>query len=91
MKDIPAMPTGLWMSSLRELPAFRINVLAGNRMATGRSQGDVIKDVPIGDVLRRKMPYADIQVTTLVRGWVINVLRDYDTHFLKLRGDPGGV
>lgn len=87
MKDLPADPSDLWMSDLRQVPAFRINVLAGKKETTGRSMGEVIKNVPLWDVLRR----ADIPENPIFRlqfkNIIHKVLRDQDPHFNKLPKD----
>ncbi|MHA4810426.1 DUF3857 domain-containing protein [Flavitalea flava] len=49
MKNIPAVPTDLWMSQFRQLPIFRLNVLTGG--TSGRAKGEVVKDVPLEDVI----------------------------------------
>jgi hypothetical protein len=87
MKNLAAVPTGLWMSSLRELPAFRINVLAGNKEVTGRSTGEVIKDVPLLDVLNRTWPETNPALNMVVGNTVHKVLIDYDSHFKRIPKD----
>ena len=87
IKNIAAVPTGLWMSTLRELPAFRINVLAGDKETTGRSKGDVIKDVPLPDVIRRSAPMGDPYLSAVVDQQVMKIVREYDKHFHKLPKD----
>ncbi|MBN9382957.1 MAG: DUF3857 domain-containing protein [Chitinophagaceae bacterium] len=88
MKDIPAAPTGLWMASMRELPAFRLNVLAGG--TSGRSTGEVVKDVPLGDVVDRintGVSYPDPIKAKLIKGQVNDILKGYDKHYSKLPKD----
>jgi len=84
VKNIPAVPTALWMSSLRQIPAFRINVLAG--IGSGHT-GEVSRGVPLVDVLRGADPLADAQVVYMVRTWTDKILRDYDRGFVKAPDD----
>ncbi|HEY4110074.1 DUF3857 domain-containing protein [Puia sp.] len=87
LHNIPAAPTGLWMSSLRELPAFRINVLAGGRLATGRSNGDVIKDAPLSDVIRRSWVESNPQLAYMIIQQVEKIVRAADKHYYTLSKD----
>jgi hypothetical protein len=89
MKNLAAVPTDLWMATMRELPAFRINVLAGNKAYTGRSTGEVIKDVPLSDVLKKynavlTMP---LEMTYSYRNQMIKMLKAMDKHYNKLPND----
>ena len=88
MKDIPAAPTGLWMASMRELPAFRLNVLAGG--TSGRSTGEVVKDVPLSDVVDRintGVSYPDPNKARFFKGQVTDILKGFDKHYDKLPQD----
>lgn len=91
MKDIPAAPTGLWMASMRELPAFRLNVLAGGTyVGSGRSVGEVVKDVPLGDIVDRintGVSYPDPAKASLLKRQVVDILKGYDKHYNKLPKD----
>jgi len=87
MKNLAAAPTGLWMSSLRELPAFRINVLAGNKEMTGRSTGEVVKDVPLLDVLNRTWPESNQALNMIIGNTAHKILIDYDSHFKRIPKD----
>ena len=87
LHNIPAAPTGLWMSSLRELPAFRINVLAGGKSVTGRSNGEVIKDAPLSDVIRRSWVESDPQLAYMIVQQVEKIVRQADKHYFKLSKD----
>lgn len=90
MKNLAAVPTNLWMSSQRELPAFRINVLAGGQDISGRGKGAVVKDVPLKDIINTintvlsypQGPGAYYYVTTLDK-----MLRAYDRKFPKTPDD----
>jgi hypothetical protein len=85
--NIPAVPTGLWMSSLRELPGFRINILAGGKSATGRSNGSVVKDVPLSDVIHRTVSFGDPYLAALVQQQVTKIIHEADKHFYKISKD----
>jgi hypothetical protein len=87
LHNIPAAPTGLWMSSLRELPAFRINVLAGGRQVTGRSNGTVIKDAPLSDVIKRYSMAINTYAAFYVKETVAKILWEYDKHYSRLPKD----
>jgi hypothetical protein len=91
MKDIPAAPTGLWMASMRELPAFRLNVLAGGTyVGSGRYAGEVVKDVPLADVVDRintGVSYPDPAKASWYKRQVTDILKGYDKHYNKLPKD----
>jgi len=91
MKDIPASPTGLWMASMRELPAFRLNVLAGGTsVGSGRYAGEVVKDVPLGDIVGRinmGVSYPDPAKAQMLKRQVTDILKGYDKHYNKLPTD----
>jgi len=87
LPNIPAVPTGLWMSSLRELPGFRVNVLAGGKSATGRSNGSVVKDVPLSDVIHRTVSFGNPYLAALVQQQVTKIIREADKHFYKVPKD----
>ena len=82
MKDLAAVPTGLWMSPMRELPAFRINILAG-----GRGSGGVVKDVPLSDIIRQTAPQLDLVGNLIVSTQMNDLMKKYDSHFKKLPPD----
>jgi hypothetical protein len=90
MNHISALPTSLWMSSLRETPAFRINVLAGGKELSGRAKGEVINGVPLKDVLSKKNleahPFNPLLQQKLQKE-VVEILRNYDKHYRKLPQD----
>jgi hypothetical protein len=91
MKNLAAAPTGFWMASLRELPAFRLNVLAGGTYAGGgRAPGEVVKDVPLSDILTRistGVNWPDPTKLMFIRRQVLEIMRNYDKHYNKLPKD----
>lgn len=91
MKNLAAAPTGFWMASLRELPAFRLNVLAGGTYAGGgRAPGEVVKDVPLSDVINvinTGISYPDPGKAAVLKRQVMDVLKGYDKHYNKLPKD----
>jgi hypothetical protein len=87
MKNMAAVPTDLWMTPMRELPAFRINILAGGKDVTGRSRGDVVKDVPLSDIINRVWPALNTAVFDPVQEQVNKVLHNYADHIKKLPPD----
>ncbi|HZE83098.1 MAG TPA: DUF3857 domain-containing protein [Puia sp.] len=87
VQHIAATPTGLWMSSLRELPALRINVLAGGY---GRPKGEVVNGVTLAEVIGAmdsRLQITDYQWQALSRKYVFELLRDYDKHYAKFSED----
>jgi hypothetical protein len=86
MKDLKAEPTDLWMSPMRELPAFRINILAGGRSLIGHS-GGVVKDVPLSDIIRQTAPQLDLVGSLMVTTQMNDLMKKYDSHFKKLPPD----
>jgi hypothetical protein len=87
VQHIPAAPTGLWMSPLRELPALRINVLAGGN---GRAKGEVVKGVPLAEVVGSidgRLRYIDPNWQVATRKRIFDMMRDYDKKYPKLPDD----
>jgi hypothetical protein len=91
MKNIKAAPTGLWTASMRELPAFRLNVLAGGTyVGSGRSAGEVVKNVPLTDIINLVnigTSPPNFGKSIYVEQAVMNVLRGYDKHYNKVPKD----
>ena len=83
MKDIPSAPTGFWMSSIRELPAFRLNVLGGGSKP--------VKDVPLTDVFNTMTYYlVNLDVQTqfqMIRQQMVDIMRATDRDYRKLPED----
>lgn len=88
MKHIPAAPTGFWMAPVRELPAFRLNVLAGG---IGRNLGDVVKDPPLVDYVNMinaavVNSNGELQYS-MIKGRLTDLLRTADRDYRKLPAD----
>lgn len=87
MKNIPAVPTDLWMSQYRQLPIFRLNVLTGG--TSGRSKGEVVKDVPLEDVIGKintGINYPDPYAVVQYKKKVSDILHNYK-QYKKLPDD----
>lgn len=88
LQNLPAAPTGFWMSSLRDLPAFRINILAGKKEVTGRSMGEVVKDLPLSDIVMRAAPLnSPYNADATAAQQVMKIVREYDKHLNRLSKD----
>ncbi|HMH20929.1 MAG TPA: DUF3857 domain-containing protein [Puia sp.] len=87
VQHIAAVPTDLWMSSLRELPAFRINVLAGGKSYSGRSMGEVVKNVPLSDVLERIHFGGNPYFFAAMEKEIQVLMKNFDKHYSKLPDD----
>jgi hypothetical protein len=87
VQHIAAAPTGLWMSSARELPALRINVLAGGN---GRAKGEVVKGIPLAEVIANidtRLRYMDPNWQFATRKRIMDMMRGYDKKFTKIPDD----
>lgn len=90
VQHIAAVPTKLWMSSLRQLPGFRLNVLTGGKSISGRAKGEVVKNTPLHDVVQPMVtalqsldPYRQSEY----KKKVIDIMRQYDKHYSRLPKD----
>jgi len=83
MKDIPSAPTGFWMSSIRELPAFRLNVMGGGAKP--------VNNVPLTDVFNTMTYYlVNLDVQTqfqMIRQPMVDIMRGADRDYKKLPAD----
>ncbi|HXB92190.1 MAG TPA: DUF3857 domain-containing protein [Puia sp.] len=88
LQNLPAVPTGFWMSSLRDLPAFRINVLAGSKEHTGRAMGEVVRNVPMKDIVTQAWGHLGSGPgDAVIEQQMSKMLHDYDKHFARLPTD----
>jgi len=83
MKDIPSAPTGFWMSSIRELPAFRLNVMGGGSKP--------VKDIPLTDIFNTMTYYIGLvdgpAQFAAIRSQMVDMMRGADHDYKKLSDD----
>ncbi len=72
-KDIPAFPTTLWMSSMRQIPILRMNIIVGyNGMYAGRinarKPGEVYRNQPMSEIVEDEVIQMQMEKAQLRMG-----------------------